>query len=114
MRSKVHTTELDHDNARPAVNPSTSNHTDLELLHARWVVACGQLRAAYQRWCKAPAEAGTDGYVAVLAMADQEAAAAAAYGRALRCMSDAVDRVKEVDAGTASVVGATERRPTHI
>jgi hypothetical protein len=60
--------------------------------HAHWVTACQQLRAAYQRWCEAPLDVSSDGYAAVLAMFDQEAAAASAYGRAVKSHSFATDR----------------------
>jgi hypothetical protein len=60
-----------------------THETDPNVLYARWVTACGQLRDAYQRWCEAGTDTSAGYYAAVTAMMDQEATAAAVYARAL-------------------------------
>ena len=72
------------------------DHVDPQILHGWWVVASDQLRTAYRWWCEAESDTRADCYATVVAMMDQEAAAAVAYAKAVRYRSPRAD-------GTASV-----------
>lgn len=70
----------------PETDPTT-HETDPEILYGRWLVASRQLRSAYAWWSEDKAISHGDRYAVVVAMLDQEAAAAAAYADAVRAAS---------------------------
>jgi hypothetical protein len=86
--------ELTHDNAG-----------DAELLYTQWLRTCEQLHAAYHRWCEAPPAYRDDCYIVMVAVSDQEAAAANAYASAV--MSRPAD--PELEPAVVSLTAAVER-----
>jgi hypothetical protein len=65
--------------------------TDTALLRSYWLAACEQLRATYQWWSEAGADCRPGYYAAVVAMIDQEEAAAAVYAQAVRRRTERLD-----------------------
>jgi hypothetical protein len=63
---------------------TTVHALDPVILHAHWLVACKQLRAAHGWWSEAGADTRAAYYATVVAMMDQEEAAATVYARAVR------------------------------
>jgi hypothetical protein len=92
-------------NQSPPAELIHDNPFDAELLYTQWLRTCEQLHAAYHRWCEAPPAYRDDCYIVMVAMSDQEAAAANAYANAV------ISRPAEVELEPAAVslTAAVER-----